>query len=167
MIKLFDLLLEIGDSTPMPYKKIKDNLLDRYDVRNLSWEFKIGEDTYVVNSDVSKMDDENWGMNAMFGLKTTKYKSGDTSRTNKGDQYKIMATIFKILKDYTTEHPEIVELSYEPQKDFEGDEQREKLYKIYVNKNFPDWNYTKMGSYVYLNKPKSSVISKIKRFFKK
>ena len=161
MIKLLDILKEIGDTTlAVPYKKIKDtsNKLGQY----LSWEFKIGEDTYVVDSDIDKEDDNNWEMDVRFSLTT----AGATARTNKGDQYKIMATVINILKDYVEKHPEIAKITYEPAKSYDSDDQREKLYKVYFDKNFPDWKYTKVGKYVYLEKPKNSIKSKIKSFFK-
>jgi hypothetical protein len=158
MIKLFDLLKEIGDaSLAVPYKKTTDqsNKFGHF----LSWEFKIGEDTYIVNSEI---DDEDGEMSVEFRLST----AGITTRTNKGDQYKIIATIINILKDYTQKHPEIVKISYFPAKSFEDDDQREKLYKIYFDKNFPNWKYTNDEGEIHIEKPKSSVISKIKSFFK-
>ena len=40
-------------------------------------------------------------MNVIFGIKTLKeHGQWDTARTNRGVQYKLMATVTKIIKDY-------------------------------------------------------------------
>ena len=176
MIKLIDILLEIGDaSLAVPYTHANSEKREYETIE--TYEFKIGEDTYAVTMFVSELDfdlssnkgykEGSTGMQIMFGLKTDKYSGGDTARTNKGVQYQVMAAVIKILKDYINKHPELVEISYEPVKKSADDQAREKLYQAYVEKNLPDWKYTKIGKYVYLNKPKSSITSKIKSFFRK
>lgn len=177
MIKLIDLLKEIGDATSaVPYTH-KNSEKRKYETIE-TYNFNIGEDTYAVTMFVTKLDFDlpsnegykkgSTGMQIMFGLKTDKYSGGDTSRTNKGVQYQVMATVTKILKDYINKHPELVEISYEPVKKDADDQAREKLYQAYVNKNLPDWKYKKIRTWVYLNKPKpkNSITSKIKTFFK-
>jgi len=177
MISLTNILKEIGDATSaVPYahtnsEKRKYETIEKY-------EFEIGEDTYIVSMFVSEVDttlpskegykEGSTGMEIMFGLKTEKYSVGDTARTNKGDQYKIMATVTKILKDYISKHPELVEISYEPVKKSADDQGREKLYQVYVQKNLPDWKYTKDSGWINLNKPKPEPSKSIfQRFFKK
>jgi len=152
MIKLASLLQEIGDATsPVPYTKASEKESKYETVTN--YEFKIGEDTYIVTTYVSDMDltlpsssnqpKGSTGMQIMFGLKTEKYSGivGDTARTNRGVQYKVMSTITKILKDYIEEHPELARIDYEPVKKTAEDQGRTKLYRAYVTKALPNWNY--------------------------
>ena len=177
MISLTNILKEIGDaSSSVPYIHT-DSGNNKYETVE-KYEFEIGEDTYVVTMFVSDIDTSldskkdykkgDTGMSIMFGLKTDKYQGGDTSRTNKGVQYQVMATVTKILKDYVAKHPELVEISYEPVKKNTDDQAREKLYQAYVQKNLPDWKYKKDSyGYIYLNKPPESSKSIFSRFFKK
>jgi hypothetical protein len=78
-----------------------------------------------------------------------------------------MATVTKILKDYVSQNPEVVEIVYEPVKSSPSDKGREKLYKAYVEKNLPDWSYTKYSNQIYLKKPNTLSKSNIKHSFKK
>ena len=173
-----DILKEIGDATSaVPYTQT-DSEKSKYEIVE-KYEFEIGEDTYVVTMFVSDIDTTlpskegykkgSTGLQIMFGLKTDKYQGGDTARTNKGDQYTVMSTVTTILKDYIAKHPELVEISYEPVKKSADDQAREKLYQVYIQKNLPDWKYTKDSSgWINLNKPKPEPSKSIfSRFFKK
>ena len=176
MIKLIDILKEIGDATnPVPYHKASDE--DTGYEKRLGYEFSIGDDVYVVHLYITEVD-PSWpkydGLKKgskyvviWFGLKTDKYKDGDTSRTNKFQQYSIMATVTKILKDYIEEHPEVAEISYEPVQSNNTDFAREKLYSAYFKKNLPGWKYHSEAGFVYLTNPEQTQEpSKIKRFLK-
>jgi hypothetical protein len=178
MIKLARLLQEIGDATsPVPYTKTSEKT-DKYETR-IKYEFKLGEDTYIVSLFVSDIDTSlpsntdqqkgSTGMAVMFGLKTQdKYAGvGDTSRTNKGVPYQVMSTVTKIIKDYVDKHPELVEISYEPVKKDKQDQARQKLYKAYITKALPNWRYREDDyGYVYLTKPPEEKRSLLKRIFK-
>jgi hypothetical protein len=178
MIKLMDILKEIGDaSMAVNYRKVGEDKQKYQTV--IGYEFEIGKDIYIVTMYVSEIDtslpskkdyeDGNTGIQIMFGLKTDTYSDvGDTSRTNKGVQYQVMSTVIKILKDYISKHPELVEISYEPVKKNAEDQGREKLYQIYIQKNLSDWKYTKDSyGWIYLNKPPKASKSLFKRFFNK
>jgi len=179
MIKLASLLQEIGDATsPVPYTKTSEKP-DKYETK-IKYEFKIGEDTYIVSLFVSDLDltlpsntDQqkgSTGMAVIFGLKTDRYgdtSAGDTSRTNKGVQYQVMSTVTKIIKDYIDKHPELAKISYEPVKKSKEDQGRTKLYRAYVTKALPNWNYREDDyGYVYLTKPPQEKRSLLKRIFK-
>ena len=166
MIKLASLLQEIGDATsPVPYTKASEKA-DKYETR-IKYEFNIGEDTYIVSLFVSDIDTSlpsnrdqqkgSTGMAVIFGLKTDRYgdsSAGDTSRSNRGVQYQVMSTVTKIIKNYVDEHPELVEISYEPVKKDKQDQARQKLYRAYVTKALPNWKYREDDyGYVYLTKP--------------
>jgi len=179
MIKLASLLQEIGDATsPVPYTKTSEKP-DKYETK-IKYEFKIGEDTYIVSLFVSDLDltlpsntDQqkgSTGMAIIFGIKTDRYgdtSAGDTSRTNKGVQYQVMSTVTKIIKDYIDKHPELAKISYEPVKKSKTDQARQKLYKAYITKALPNWKYREDDyGYVYLTKPPQEKRSLLKRIFK-
>ena len=82
----------------------------------------------------------------VFGVTNEEFDGEEYSVTNKGELYKVMSTIVKIVKSYMEEHPKM--LSYE----FTGisrDEESEditsariKLYHRYVPKILPEgWHY--------------------------
>ena len=178
MIKLVDILQEIGDATnPVSYTKTSEKT-DKYETR-IKYEFNIGEDTYIVSLFVSDLDitlpsnegqpKGSTGMVVMFGLKTDKYAVGvgDTTRTNKGVPYQVMSTVTKIIKDYADKHPELVEISYEPVKKDKSDQGRQKLYKAYVTKALPNWKYREDDyGYIYLTKPPEERKGFFKSLFK-
>lgn len=155
MIKLIDLLKEIGDSpSNVSYTKTssgKDNTATRY-------EFTIGEDTYVVSMHIKELDPSQGTttMRVSFGLKSGSSSSGNTTSTNRGVQYQVMAAVTKVIKDFADSHPELAQITYEPSKRSAGDRGRLDLYKTYVQKNLPGWDYKEQSSgfftTVYLNK---------------
>jgi hypothetical protein len=109
-------------------------------------------------------------MAVMFGLKTQDQYAGvgDTSRTNRGVQYKVMSTITKILKDYIDEHPELARIDYEPVKKSKDDQGRMKLYRAYITKALPNWNYREDDyGWVRVEKPGVTHTTPTKRFFNK
>jgi len=57
--------------------------------------------------------------------------------TNKGEQFKIMATVVAAVKEYLAKVPNAVELSFTPSKETEGDERRANFYKAYITKQLP------------------------------
>lgn len=173
MIKLLDILNEIGDATKaVPYRKSFKSKQPNYTI--IQYEFKIGEDTYEVNTYPRPVGDgsKNTTMSVDFNINTPDDQPGHyyTSTTNKGVQYTVMATIVKILKDYIDQHPELVEIYYEPVKNTKNNialQSREKLYKIYAEKNLPNWSYSKEGDTINLRKPGYTPSKSIfKRFFK-
>jgi hypothetical protein len=177
MIKLFDILSEIGDATlSVPYNKTGESLNSTKDEKTINYEFEIGDNAYIVELytglmdkyDISQSKSKNeYYLGVVFGNKVGN-KEFNTLDTNRGEQYRIMATVTKILKDYVSQHPEVVEIVYEPVKSGPSDQGREKLYKAYVEKNLPDWSYTKDShNHVYLRKPNISSKSNVKRSFKK
>jgi hypothetical protein len=164
MIKLIDILNEIGDATmAVDYQKTRTKINDYYTL--IVYNFKIGEDLYEVDTYVSPIEkgSDNTRMSVSFNM-----GGYPSTRTNRGVQYQVMSTITQILKDYINEHPELVEIEYEPLKNSSLDDTREKLYKAYVKKNMPDWNYSKNSEYVYITKPGYTPLkSTFQRFFKK
>ena len=151
MIKLADILLEVGDASiaPANYTVAVDTPTE------LKMEFTVGDIKYFlrINSYSQAIDKTN-RIETDFGVAGTETHQW-SKNTNKGDQYKVMATVVKILKDFVEDHPKVDTIIYTPAKT-KGPEDRgrEILYKAYVNKQIPDWNYSTLNGTVVLRKPK-------------
>jgi len=57
--------------------------------------------------------------------------------TNKGEQFRIMATVVAAVKEYLATVPNATEISFTPSKADEGDMRRANLYKAYITKQIP------------------------------
>lgn len=57
--------------------------------------------------------------------------------TNKGEQFRIMATVVAAVKEYLATVPNATEISFTPSKTDEGDMRRANLYKAYIAKQLP------------------------------
>ena len=151
MIKLADILLEVGDASiaPANYTVAVDTPTE------LKMEFTVGDIKYFlrINSYSQAIDKTN-RIETDFGVAGTETHQW-SKNTNKGDQYKVMATVVKILKDFVEDHPKVDTIIYTPAKT-KGPEDRgrEILYKAYVNKQIPDWSYSTLNGTVVLRKPK-------------
>ena len=177
MIKLFDILSEIGDAAlSVSYNKTGESLNSTKDEKTINYEFEIGDNAYIVSLYTGLMDkydvpqsrsNGEYYLGVVFGNKIGN-KEFTTLNTNRGEQYRVMATITRILKDYVAQHPEVVEIVYEPVKSGPADQGRERLYKAYVEKNLSGWNYSKDShNHVYLRKPNTSSKSNSKHIFNK
>ena len=157
MIKLIDLIKEIGDSSSGVSYAQTDNGIGKDETVG-KYEFTIGTDTYVVNTYVKDLDPSKGttSMRVSFGLKSNSNSSGNTTSTNRGVQYQVMAAVTKVIKDYVDSHPELVQISYEPSKRSASDRGRLDLYKAYVQKSLPKWSYREesrgWNTTVYLDK---------------
>jgi hypothetical protein len=168
-----NLLSEIGDaSNPLNYKETSNETTPIS--TRVKYEFSIGEDTYIVGMSITKLDLEEpenkdlpKGSKAMavyFGLKQKNSIGDYTSSTNKGDQYKIMATVSQIIKNYVKDHPEIIEIKYET-----DDKARHRLYKAYLKSNnspFKNWDIKEKGDWIYVRKPIEKKKGLFQRMFK-
>jgi hypothetical protein len=159
MIRLASILQEIGDAkiTPAPFTKEKVDTSDLEDLEDdYMYNFTIDEQNYyVLVEDTTKSGGE-----CMFEFNIEGQDPGSKRiETNLGHQYRIMATVVAIMKDYTTkENPDVYELSYVPvstsEKDTKDDQtRREKFYRAYVQKLLPKWTYTKNGEIIVLTRP--------------
>jgi hypothetical protein len=151
VIKLADILLEIGDASiaPAPYTVAVNKPYD------LKIEFTVEDVSYFLRIESrSQILDKTDTIRVDFGVAGTETHQW-LKDTNKGDQYKIMATVVRALKDFADSHPNLDTIVYTPVKT-KGpqDRGREILYKAYVNKQIPDWSYHTLDDTVVLRKPK-------------
>jgi hypothetical protein len=146
---LDEVMSEIGDTTNVDtYMYSKTPELETYDEEVYKMEFTTESDiNYVVI--ISKIDineDNIWRMDIEFGVENESEggfpPSYDyTSVVNKGEMYKVMATVVKAVKkeieDSTNKGQNIVTVRIEPSKNFENDSRRANLYMAYIQKNMP------------------------------
>ena len=137
MIKLKDILNEVGEGTATPYKfKFKKSTFGRTVLHK--------ERSYAFTTD-SNLEYEV----SLTSLKTDLYVSfktvtGDYSDvTNKGEQFKIMATVIAIIKAdieflAKEEDPPVKVIKFAPEKADDNDDRRANFYKAYIQKQLPN-----------------------------
>jgi hypothetical protein len=86
-----------------------------------------------------------------FGVLNDEFNGEEYSVTNRGEVYRVMATIVKIVKNYMAEHPNLrlVEFTGEPKSDENATmtTQRLSLYNRYLKQIFNnDWVYKQLGN---------------------
>ena len=140
MIKLIDILKEIGDADSQSYEY-------SYDGSNYKAYFTTEHNTQykVIFETINNR------MNISFGVI---YDSDDDPDfeviTNKGNIYRIMSTIISIINRAISEfNPNEIK--------FDSDNRRIKLYKNYIEKNLKGYNITKETSFNLLFQRNNSI----------
>lgn len=146
-MKLFDILLEIGDST-QAYKYTGGELKSidpdegfykstyRF-TTNSGEEYKVTIDAYDVLDD-NDNPEMLGAIDVAFQTKSSGYQATKTQSTS--EVFKIMATVTAIVKDFANKHEWVHTIRYnafDPSKDV-GSSQKEKLYASYLQKAFPN-----------------------------
>jgi hypothetical protein len=131
MIRLKDLLLEIGEATAEPFKFVKSSSNEK----QTSYSFKTDSNLeYVAEFDLIDYAAVQ-GNTYEFSFKTE--SGGYTDTTNKGEIARIMSTLVKILLDFINANKLKFHIMIDPAKVDEKDNRRGKLYQLYVKKNLP------------------------------
>ncbi|HET6243092.1 MAG: hypothetical protein H0V01_09160 [Bacteroidetes bacterium] len=96
----------------------------------------------------------------VFGVLNEEYEGEEYVVTNKGEIYKVMATIVRVVKMYMSQHPNVNSFEYtgEPNKEIADGEPstRIRLYERYLKIIFDQsWNYKILGN--------KTIITKIKK----
>ena len=145
MIKLKNILLEIGEGTAKPYKyKLTRTESDPdfgdyfklYEfVTDLGTHYEV---MFEIEEDYSK--DEPWEfMNIEFGVDEKDGGGVDYKvETNKGELFRVMATIVDITKKILKERKNIKTLTFTGSKDDDDDNRRNNLYMAYIRKHIPN-----------------------------
>ena len=123
MIKLLDLLKEVGESTAKPYKTIKRS--------DEIYEFTTSNGIVYFIELV-----ENWTGQLVVSFRL-KEDFDYAVTTNKGDMYKIMATVINEVKKYLNQHHHIDEIFIMPSKSNDSDSRRTNIYMAYIKKQMP------------------------------
>lgn len=152
MIKLLDLLNEVGEGTATKYQWNFKGKHDTGDIVHLDYEFVTDTNTnYFVKLTVSLYDEGQYEMMIAFGTGKSAIKKalGDkkpfATVVNKGELYRVMATVMDIVKDGIAKCNQdglpIKYLIFKPEQEketksgFIQSDQRLKLYKAYIEKN--------------------------------
>lgn len=136
-LKLFEELInEIGDAGAKPYKwKWMDGRFTSYA------QFKTDSGlTYKVNTEIDDRRDFNHGLvlEIEYGIenKTSKSYTVDYEVvTNRGELFRVMATVVDIVKAFMKKYPEVEYIEFEGSKNRDGDQRRNKLYMAYIKKH--------------------------------
>jgi hypothetical protein len=125
---------EIGDASAKPYKYTVDFEETEPGYEEIQYEFttdsKLKYEISIAHYDISRNKTR----------LIVAFKSIDGSYetiTNKGEQFRIMATVVAAVKEYLAKVPEAIEISFTPSKETEGDDRRANLYKAYITKQLP------------------------------
>jgi hypothetical protein len=142
MIKLRDILKEVGEGTATPYKfKYTPRLFqdERKHIRTYKFTTESNLEYIVILAVNTASEDRYISLSVMF-----KTEEGDFQDiTNKGEQFKIMATVIAIIKDCITKiaeegKPEVKVIEFVPEKSDDNDTRRANLYKAYIQKQLPN-----------------------------
>jgi len=134
MIKLIDLLKEVGDATSKPYK------YDLYSVFNdmRVYGFDTDKDTMYTVELVQPTDKNNTLDVSFYPVDEEDPDKEDfTVNTNKGELYRVMSTVVDIVRKNLEKHPEIEELEFTP-----TSLTRRSLYISYIKHSFPQATVT-------------------------
>ena len=154
MIKLIDILNEIGDSSAQKYDWRFKGKYNNSDVINIDYEFKTDSDTqYFVKLTVQESPSTPLAFEMMvaFGVGKSIIKKafGDKKPfaqvVNKGELYRVMATVIDIVKDgiekMTQDDYPVKIILFKPEQEketatgFKITDQRAKLYMAYIKQN--------------------------------
>lgn len=158
MIKLKDILIEIGDASAKAYDWKLTHKSSLHKSGTYRYKFKTEDNTYVV--DIATALDENpdsalylkYGARIMFGVLDEHYGlPGSADRatdsdygivTNKGRQFKILSTVIKIIQAFLKEAPDVEAMRIEPVKEDIHDRRRFDFYMAYIKRLFPSAKVT-------------------------
>lgn len=150
----FDTVNELGESQPLPWTLVEENTL-----RSI-YGFELNPSEYYevfIYRNGSDID-------VSF---TVNGSSDKRIITNSGQALEVFATVIDILKHHLRKDETINRISFTPEKNYEEDERRFKIYLYYIKKSFPgsriqlESNYTSHGEWitvtVVLNREKAKM----------
>jgi hypothetical protein len=153
MIKLMDILAEVGEGTAPKFQWQFKGKYDTSDIINLDYEFTTDKNVkYFVKLTVGEHDTGAvFEMMVAFGVGRSVIKKamGDKKPfaqvVNKGELFRVMATVMDIVRDGLKRCKEagtpVKVILFKPEKEketktgFVSNDQRLKLYKAYIDKN--------------------------------
>lgn len=147
MIKLKDILNEVGEATSAPYKWKKVFTTERSVFFTFTTDqdtsYKVSLENYVYK-DFKENDKEYPAIEVTFGITpndmptNVSYVGNVSIVTNKGEMYRVMSTIVDIIKDYIKRNDNIKVIVYEPiKKEDEKGFKRNDLYMAFIKKQIP------------------------------
>jgi len=140
MIKLTKILQEIGDSTAKPYPfQVKSSPDQESDYAKITtYGFESEHFPYTVWLATFEGGDEVDQMTVVFFVNYDVHPEGDTVVTNKGELYRVMATVSSIISAELRRRPNVDTLRFSPSKKQGDDTSRENLYLKYISQAYPN-----------------------------
>lgn len=149
MIKLIDILKEIGDASSQPYS------FDFYSDYGGMRIYGFDTESYPYTVELQYADLDNYDEDATNILGVRFYVADeddpdmelDDIVTNRGELFRVMATVTAIIKKDLQDHPEIDTITFTPAKK-EGETtnvSRLNLYTRYIKNAFPNATITARG----------------------
>tara|TARA_B100001093_G_scaffold341800_1_gene326572 strand:- start:578 stop:1045 length:468 start_codon:yes stop_codon:yes gene_type:complete len=135
-LKLFEELInEIGDASAKPYKwKWMDPRYDSYSLftTDSGLEYQVMTSLDALNADGEILSVE-YGVKFVTkkGSKSIDYKL----ITNRGELFRVMATVVDIIQEFIKKNPGVEYIEFEGSKNKDGDQRRNKLYMQYIKKH--------------------------------
>ena len=130
MIKLKDILKEVGEGTAKPYEYSVEFEDDQEVTYNFKTDSGLKYDLHLFQAPRSRT---NHRLVVAFKTQTGNYED----LTNKGEQFRIMATVVDAIKKYLVKAPKVSDISFTPAKEAGNDNRRANLYKAYITKQLP------------------------------
>ena len=148
MIKLYKLLLEIGDSSPYKFT-MKDIDLDGVSLFHFTTKSGL---KYELSISIEDIPEQGITAIANFDVLPDIDQAGDKqdfAMTNKFEMLPILSTVFGALKDMVNKNPKIKSLQFSAKQEEseKGDDsnRRRNIYIAYVQKLFPGSTITQKG----------------------
>jgi len=142
MIKLVNLLKEVGEGTSQPYQYTTDD--DYYynftTDKGTEYEVEIMP-RYITHNILNQIPEEKALLMALVTF-TADNDYGQSNIVNRGEMYRVMSTITQIVKNNISDNPEIGGIYFAPTKKESSSQdlsqnQRYKLYQAYIQKSIP------------------------------
>ena len=131
-LKLFEELInEIGDAGAKPYKwRRMDRRYDTYYIFTTDSGLEYQVMTELGSGDTLTVE---YGVEVITkqGNKSIDYELV----TNRGELFRIMATVVDVVQEFMKKHPEVKYIEFEGSKNKAGDQRRNKLYMQYIKKH--------------------------------
>ena len=145
MVKLIDLLREIGEASAKPYDWRQTTNEDDYK----DYQFQTDSGLmYRVEIELTEGDYELDSATVNFGLiddPDDQFVSyGDVP--TRGELYRVMATITECLKDFITKNPKVKTLQFWVDKEGPELSKRANLYARYVSQQLPKWKMKRLSA---------------------
>ncbi len=149
MIKLVNLLKEVGEGTSQTYKWEEVSSDNWFTFVRFTTE---SETEYEVELEYFKSSfsfaKDLPGFNLAFSAKLKgEYVFYYTVVTNKGEVYKVMATIVNIVQHYLKDN-KIITYTPEKKSGEEFGKKRDNLYKAFITKKFPNAEFKQVGEMI-------------------
>lgn len=142
MIKLVDLLKEVGESSTKPYSYTVGGMSGSETSAYFYFTTDLGTQYQVVILDAKPSYDKEEYYDFVISFKVM--GEDHSYVANKQEVYRVMATVVKIMKDWIAKFGEenVKRIQFTPAKTKGVDDtRRQNLYMAYVKKQIPNWKF--------------------------